>query len=193
MEGFLTSGESQQLLQNVLGREAEFREGTVIEHGATTPVVNERVRRVKTLDDLGRFESLLGDHIKANLSEVMQRLKYPPFPIGHIEIQATASGDGDYFRIHKDSDEESTREITFVYFFHREPQRFSGGELRLFETSLENGRQVPTDRHQTIVPRPNVAVFMPSRHEHEVLPTRVPSRQFADSRFTITGWVHRAQ
>jgi Rps23 Pro-64 3,4-dihydroxylase Tpa1-like proline 4-hydroxylase len=34
-------------------------------------------------------------------------------------------------------------------------------------------------------------VFFPSSTEHEVLRVRVPSRAFADGRFTITGWIHR--
>jgi Rps23 Pro-64 3,4-dihydroxylase Tpa1-like proline 4-hydroxylase len=154
--------------------------------------VNERMRRAKTLDQLGKFEALLNERIKAQLAEVLRRLKYDPFPLGRIELQATASGDGDYFRMHQDSDDQSTREISFVYFFFREPQQFFGGELRVFETSLVDGRPVPTDRQQTLAPRQNVAVFFPSRHEHEVLPTRVPSKSFADNRFTITGWIHRA-
>jgi len=192
LENFLTQVENQELLDYVLGHEAEFSAATIIERGSETPVVNERVRRSKTLDRLERFESILSEQIKAYLVEVLRRLDYAPFPIGRIELQVTAGEDGDYFRMHHDSDEKSTREITFVYFFYREPRRFSGGELRVFETKMVDGRQIQTDQQRTLVPRQNVAVFFPSRHEHEVLPVRVPTKSFADSRFTITGWIHRA-
>jgi len=192
MENFLAQTENQELLDYILSQEQQFKAGTVVEPGGKVPVVNERVRRAKTLDELGKFEALFAKRIKEELAEVLRRLNYQPFPVGRIEIQATASTDGDYFRMHHDNDEEGTREITFVYFFHHEPRRFSGGELRIFETSLVDGRPTPTDRQQTIVPRQNIAAFFPSRHEHEVLPTRVPSKSFADSRFTITGWLHRA-
>jgi Rps23 Pro-64 3,4-dihydroxylase Tpa1-like proline 4-hydroxylase len=153
--------------------------------------VNERVRRSKTLDDLGSSEGLFTTKLKESLEEVLARLGEPGFPVGRIEIQATASGDGDYFRMHQDADEESTRAISFVYFVYREPRRFSGGELRLFETSIVEGKPMPTDRGQTLMPRQNSIVFFPSRHEHEVLPVRVPTKEFADSRFTINGWIHR--
>jgi SM-20-related protein len=34
-------------------------------------------------------------------------------------------------------------------------------------------------------------VVFPSRYLHEVLPVSCPSQTFADSRFTINGWVRR--
>lgn len=32
-------------------------------------------------------------------------------------------------------------------------------------------------------------IFFLSRYMHEVLPVKCPSRNFADSRFTINGWI----
>ncbi|NJP88837.1 hypothetical protein HCN51_05090 [Nonomuraea sp. FMUSA5-5] len=188
---FLTRDEQAQLLEHVLKNVHGFTPGTIIEPGSPTPLVNERVRRGRTLDDLGRFESLFKERIKQQLEEVMARLGHPAFPLGEIELQVTASNDGDYFRMHRDTDGSDTRELTFVYLFSREPRKFAGGELRVFETDVVEGRMVPTDRSQTIMPRANLAVYFPARHEHEVLPVRVPSKQFDDSRFSITGWIHR--
>jgi len=37
----------------------------------------------------------------------------------------------------------------------------------------------------------NSIVFFPSNYLHEVLPTRCPSGEFADSRLTYNGWLHR--
>jgi Rps23 Pro-64 3,4-dihydroxylase Tpa1-like proline 4-hydroxylase len=34
-------------------------------------------------------------------------------------------------------------------------------------------------------------LLFPSTNDHEVLPVRVPTGAFADSRFTINGWIHR--
>jgi Rps23 Pro-64 3,4-dihydroxylase Tpa1-like proline 4-hydroxylase len=187
----LSPQEQQGLLDHVLERRQEFEAATIIERGAGSPSVNEKVRRGLSLDGLGRFEGLITERVMEQLEEVRARLRYPAFPLGRIELQATAGGDGDYFRIHSDSDGEDTRELTFVHFFFAEPRRFSGGELRVFETDQRDGRLIPTDRSQTIVPRGNLAVFFPSRHEHEVLPVRVPSKAFEDSRFSITGWIHR--
>jgi Rps23 Pro-64 3,4-dihydroxylase Tpa1-like proline 4-hydroxylase len=190
LENFLSRAEQKELMELVLGQERAFETSTVVDPGAKEPNVNERVRRSRTLDDLGRFGSLFEDKIKESVAEVLSRLGETGFSMGPIEMQVTASGDGDYFRMHQDADEGSSRQLSFVYFFHGEPRRFSGGELRLFETEMIDGRPVPTDRGQTLVPRQNAIVFFPSRHEHEVLPVRVPSKQFRDSRFTLNGWIH---
>ncbi|MFF0448785.1 2OG-Fe(II) oxygenase [Streptomyces sp. NPDC004609] len=188
---FLTEAERDELLEYVRGREPEFAAASVQRRGTDTPVVDERVRSSLVLDGLGRFESLFADRIREQLQEVRARLNHPVFPLGRIELQVTANGDRDYFGMHRDTDGGDTRELSFVYFFSAEPRRFSGGELRVFETVVEDGRIVPTDRSQTIVPRANLAVFFPSRHDHEVLPIRVPSKAFGDSRFSVTGWIHR--
>ncbi|MDQ0688670.1 Rps23 Pro-64 3,4-dihydroxylase Tpa1-like proline 4-hydroxylase [Streptomyces achromogenes] len=188
---FLTEAEQHELLQYVLGRESEFSAATVQPRGTRSAVVDERIRSSLVLDGLGRFEALLTERIKEQLESVRSRLGHPAFPLGRIELQVTANGDRDYFGMHRDSDGGDTRELTFVYFFSAEPRRFSGGELRVFETIVEDGQVVPTDRSQTIVPRSNLAMFFPSRHDHEVLPIRVPSKAFADSRFSVTGWIHR--
>ncbi|MGW3448810.1 2OG-Fe(II) oxygenase [Streptomyces sp. NPDC001076] len=188
---FLTETERRELLEHVIGAESRFSAATILPHGKGAEVVDERIRRSVTLDGLGRFGDLLAQRVKEQLEAVRSRLDLPAFPLGRIELQATACGDGDYFRLHHDSDGDDTRELTFVYFFFSEPRRFSGGELRIFETKAQDGELIPTDRSQTIVPRGNLAVFFPSRHDHEVLPVRVPSRAFADSRFSITGWIHR--
>jgi 2OG-Fe(II) oxygenase superfamily len=192
LENFLSPGEQKELLDFVIGQERAFEASTVVEPGVETANVNERVRRSKTLDDLGQFGALFEEKIRESIAEVLSRLGEKGFSMGPIEEQATASGDGDYFRMHQDADEGSTRQLSFVYFFHGEPRRFSGGELRIFETEIIDGRPVPTDRGQTLVPRQNAIVFFPSRHEHEVLPVRVPSKQFRDSRFTVNGWIHSA-
>ncbi|MGW4163621.1 2OG-Fe(II) oxygenase [Streptomyces sp. NPDC004788] len=189
---FLTAAEQDDLLRYVLDRESEFKAATVQPRGPGSAVVDERVRSSSVLHDLGGFEELFTERIKEQLEAVRSRLGFPAFPLGPIELQVTANGDRDYFGMHRDSDDGDTRELTFVYFFSTEPRQFSGGELRVFETVVEDGRIVPTDRSQTIVPRANLAVFFPSRHDHEVLPVRVPSKAFADSRFSVTGWIHRA-
>ncbi|MEU2402609.1 2OG-Fe(II) oxygenase [Streptomyces pseudogriseolus] len=188
---FLTKAEHDELLRYAQDRQSDFSPASVRQPGSGRAVVDERVRSTLVLDDLGSFERLLTERIKEHLEVVRSRLNHPAFPLGPIELQLTANGDRDFFGLHRDGDDGDTRELTFVYFLSPEPRRYSGGELRIFETVLESGRPVPTDRSQTIVPRANLAVFFPSRHDHEVLPVRVPSKAFADSRFSVTGWIHR--
>jgi hypothetical protein len=180
-----------QLVDYAVAHAQEFKDSEVFRADSTAPVVDTAQRRSRTLDDLGPFRQEFTERIKEVLAPLLARLKYPAFPLGEIEMQISASGDGDYFRMHRDRDDTDTREISFVYFFHAEPRQFSGGELRIFDNEIVNGKSVPTDRSQLISPRPGMAVFFPSRNEHEVLPVRVPSKEFRNSRFTVNGWIHR--
>lgn len=191
LENFLGDAK-KELLDFAVKHESEFRTSTIIPRGGNTPTVDERLRRSKTLDKLGKFEGLFTDKIKEVLAPVLGRLKQQAFPLGRIELQITASGDGDYFRLHRDADKSDTREIAFVYHFHREPRPFSGGELRIFDTKEIDGEFRATDRSQILSPRQDQIIFFPARNEHELLPVRVPSKAFGDSRFTVNGWIHRA-
>jgi hypothetical protein len=189
LENFL-GGRHDQLVDFARERESQFSKATIVDDG--DPLVDERRRRARTLNDLGDLEGEFTEKLKEVLAPVLRQLRMEPFPLGRIELQMTASGDGDFFRMHRDADESSTRELSFVYFFHREPRRFSGGELRIFDAEQVGGQLVPTDRSQILSPRQDVIVFFPSRSEHELLPVRVPSKAFEESRFTVNGWVHRA-
>lgn len=189
--GATDSAITARLVDYVLSQEQNFKPASIVQPESSTPVVNERIRKASTLDSLGEFEAVFLERLREQLQTALQRLGKSPFPLGRIELQITASNDGDYFRLHRDSDGRDTRELSFVYFFHREPRRFSGGELRIYQTRLISGQLQPADHAQTLSPRQDAIVFFPSLNDHEILPVRVASRAFADSRFTINGWIHR--
>ncbi len=75
---------------------------------------------------------------------------------------------------------------------NQEPKAFSGGELLLYNSKIENNLYVNAESFTKIEPRNNSIVFFLSRCMHEVLPVNCKSKAFADSRFTINGWVRRA-
>jgi Rps23 Pro-64 3,4-dihydroxylase Tpa1-like proline 4-hydroxylase len=143
--------------------------------------------------DLGGYEKAIMDRLPDCLPQVLEKWGHAPLPVSHIEAQATASNHGDFFHCHIDNGAESVaaREITFVYFFHREPKQFSGGELRIYDSRRERDHYVPTANYRTIVPEQNQLVLFASGLSHEITPVDCPSGQFADSRFTVNGWIHR--
>jgi SM-20-related protein len=108
-----------------------------------------------------------------------------------IECQITAHLDGGFYRAHNDSGSATTadRILSYVYYFQTRPSCFFGGELRIYETQSEHGKQVIGRSHYMIPPDDNTIVFFPSHIWHEVLPTYVPSGAFCDSRFTVNGWI----
>jgi len=192
-EEFLAPEELKTLTQYALGREVDFRMSEVISPGVMGTVVDSEHRRSRVLMDLGSHEKVIRDRIEAALPRVLEKLSMEKFPITRFESQLTASNDGDFFRHHFDNAEEeiANRELTYVYFFHREPKAFDGGELRMHDAERRDGSWVTTGNYKAVVPEQNQIVFFPSALLHEITPVVCPSRAFADSRFTVNGWLHR--
>jgi Rps23 Pro-64 3,4-dihydroxylase Tpa1-like proline 4-hydroxylase len=192
LDEFLAPQELEELTRFVIEHEADFRTSEVIAPNAERGVVNYDHRRSRVLMEVGRYENLIQERIKSVLPRVLEQLGIEPFTIAETETQITASNDGDFFHFHSDngSARAKSRYLTFVYFFHHEPRQFEGGELLIHDAHLENGAYV-SEGHQTIVPQQNQIVFFPCELLHEITPVKCPSGAFADSRFTLNGWLRR--
>ena len=188
LDEFLMPDELTGLRDFTLAHAAKFQDSYVIAPGSTEGVINRDHRRSRVLFEVGDHGRLITERIRFYLDRIVRDLHCEPFPVSEVEEQITASNDGDFFGLHADNDEEPLRmrEITFVYFFHREPKPFSGGELRIYTS--DNGDPQAFD---TIVPEQNQLIVFPSGVLHEVLPVHCRSTQFADSRFTLNGWFRR--
>jgi Rps23 Pro-64 3,4-dihydroxylase Tpa1-like proline 4-hydroxylase len=193
LDEFLSPQELEELTRFALAQEAEFRTSEVVAPAADEGIVNYEHRRSRVLMDLGRYEDLMLQRIKSALPQVLRKLGMEEFTVAGAECQITASNDGDFFRFHSDNGSErvASRRLTFVYFFHREPRQFAGGALRIHDARLEDGAYVSEGSYQTIMPRQNQIVFFPCELLHEITPVECSSRAFADSRFTLNGWLHR--
>jgi SM-20-related protein len=193
LDEFLAPAELADLTRFVLDHEADFKTSEVVSPEAGSGIVNYEHRRSRVLMDLAEYQDMMLERIKSTLPHVLDRLGMENFDIADVEVQATASNDGDFFHFHSDNGSErvASRYLTFVYFFHREPRRFEGGELRIHDSHLEEGAYVSDGSYQTIVPQQNQIVFFPCEMLHEITPVNCASQQFADSRFTVNGWLRR--
>jgi SM-20-related protein len=193
LDEFLAAAEVKELLQFTLERESEFQVSEVISPGAAGSTVDYEHRRSLVLMNLGRYHDLLVDRIRSCWPRILQKLEHEAFVDSGVEAQITASNDGDYFRCHSDNgqDETAGRELTFVYFFHRTPKKFSGGELRIYDSRREGADLVRTGNYRAVIPLQNQLVLFDSSLEHEITPIECPCKEFADSRFTVNGWFHR--
>ena len=193
---FLTKSELRGLTRFVLTHEADFTESSVVPDGVPEGANDPSYRKSRVLYELGEYGTLIQDRLLALLPDVLRTFKREAFPISHLDVQITASNDGDFFKVHQDNSmvdplDVSLRELSFVHYFNFEPKAFSGGQLRFYESEdgdVESSEQRPI---RTITPRQNTLVFFPSSHNHEVLPVRCPTRKFRNSRFTVNGWFIR--
>jgi SM-20-related protein len=100
-----------------------------------------------------------------------------------VELLAQAYNDGSVFGRHSDAAAGGPnwkRRVSGVFYLHKEPRRFSGGELAIHDETGE-AHIVQAD-HNSIVIFARDAL-------HEVLPVFCPSKLFEDSRFAINVWV----
>jgi Rps23 Pro-64 3,4-dihydroxylase Tpa1-like proline 4-hydroxylase len=193
LDEFLAPQEMEELVRYTLEHEAEFRNSSVVSPSGDSGTIDFDHRRSRVLMNLGTQEAVFLKPVKAVLPGVLEQLGMDEFPITQTEVQITASNDGDFFRAHCDDAQETiaSRRLTFVYFFHREPAQFEGGELRLHDSVNTGHHPVSAGSLQKIVPQQNQIVFFPCSTLHEITPVQCRSRAFADSRFTVNGWLHR--
>jgi Rps23 Pro-64 3,4-dihydroxylase Tpa1-like proline 4-hydroxylase len=190
---FLAPQEVEELIRFALENEKNFAASEVVSPDEDHGIINYEHRRSQVLMNLGHHEERIFEKIKSVLPQVLRKLGMDDFAVARFEAQITASNDGDFFRFHSDngSDRVASRYLTFVYFFHREPRQFEGGELRIHDARMENGAYVSNGTYRTIAPRQNQIVFFPCNLLHEITPVKCPSGCFADSRFTLNGWLRR--
>src|SRR5712692_4178282 len=193
LEEFLAPDEVKQLMQYTLDHETDFQISEVVSPGVSGGMIDYDHRRSRILMNLDRHHEVIVNRIQACLPRVLAKLGRDVFRPSQVEAQITASNHGDFFRNHSDNLQEDTvsRELTFVYFFHREPKAFRGGDLRIYDSRWQNGQYASAWQHETLVPEQNQIVFFPSSLVHEITPVDCPSQAFADSRFTVNGWFHR--
>jgi SM-20-related protein len=193
LDEFLAPQEMEELIRYTLEHEAQFSTSEVISPSGAPGVTDYSHRRSRVLMELGPHEEVILNRIRGVLPRVLQQLGVQEFPVTQTEVQITASNDGDFFRAHCDDAQEmiASRRMTFVYFFHREPSQFEGGELRLHDSRNSGDQPLSTGSYQAIVPQQNQIVFFPCSTLHEITSVQCRSRAFADSRFTVNGWLHR--
>jgi len=197
LDEFLAPQELEELIHFTLQHESDFSASEVVspsaDGGVVGGVVSYEHRRSCVLMDLAQYQDMMIERVKAALPQVLEKLGMEEFCISAVEAQITASNDGDFFHFHSDngSGPVASRHLTFVYFFHREPRKFEGGELRIHDSRLEAGSYVSAGSYQTVIPQQNQIVLFPCELLHEITPVICASQLFADSRFTLNGWLRR--
>ena len=132
-------------------------------------------------DQFREFEELMKEKLLGRFDEICEQLKIPTFEIDFFEVQLTSHNDGEYFKWHRDNStlETASRTITFVYYFHAIPKKYSGGELIIYDGEKEH----------VVVPQNDMIVVFHSGRKHEVRQVNCPSGRFESGRFTLNGWI----
>lgn len=182
---FLTGEQQETLLSWTLANESRFNLRSVLVDGV------EAVHKNR-LDGVGPLERVLASRLQNEYSDWIRQLRVSPFQLGGLEFRIGAYGDGAHFDFHLDiasgkDAPEGSRMLTGVYYYYREPKKFSGGDLRLFHL----GAAPESDDYVSVPPEQNTLVVFPSWVGHSVTTIHCPGDDFGDSRFALNCWLHR--
>ena len=126
--------------------------------------------------------------LRSVVPEVLARLRMEDGGRYRTELKMRVYPAGGYYWAHRD--DAMNRELSFVYFFHPEPRRFSGGDLLLYDADAETAA-CPFKAFSRIVPLRNSIVFFPSRAWHQVAPVTCDTEDFGSGRFVVNGHLEK--
>jgi len=188
IEGFMGPAMVERLLDLAQEREGDFVPTRV--GNGTDGAVNPAIRSSLLLRDFGGLRAELEARFAAVLDAAVRDLRLSPIRLHSLELELVAHNEGAFYSEHIDtftgqSDIGKDRALSGVYYFHRHPKGFSGGDLRLHAIApAADGMRRFTD----IPPDPDTFVLFPSWAPHEVMKVSCPSGAFPDSRFAVNCW-----
>ena len=143
--------------------------------------VDESRRRGLAIDQVGceELRSLLVPRLRPLLVGIQERLRLSPnapYRFSHIDLAAYPHGN--FGGAHRDASPRPYPRLSLnaVYFFHRQPLTFTGGDLLLYDTDVETGISSRL-AFSRIAPTSNSLVLLPASYWHAV--TQVASRSSA--------------
>lgn len=203
LRGFLGDAEHQDLLDWVLAHAQAFEPATITGKGGARRRIDPLQRIALTAPVPESMKGGLRAPLLDALDPIADRIGYSGPPPTSLELQLAAHGDGAHYRPHLDIPLGKNRQplgaapgedrvLSAVYYFHRAPKGFSGGELRLHRFAADWDREdAEPSSFVDIDPIDNSLVVFPSWAMHEVRQVRCPSSRFEDYRFAINCWFCR--
>jgi len=185
---FLSPAEHRRVLTRVLAMRASFSPARV-GVGADRKVRTEK-RVGLMIENVAdeELESIFVPKVRGMLPEVRKRLRLEAHHHPPLFIHVNAYLDGGCGLPHRDCPifKGYGREgLIFIYFFHRRPKVFSGGDLLLYDTDIEKGcfRRFSFSR---IEPVANSLVIFTGSYMHGIAPVQCGTDEFADGRFSVS-------
>lgn len=189
---FLPSDARDTVFEALIRREHEFapnttagRDGLVLRSFEESAIVTDAIR--------ARFDEFVA---------AFAELGAPVDDVTLCELEdatATASGHGSFHAAHIDNDPFGgvpagvSRRISFTWHAFREPKRFEGGDLRIWdhaEIPSSRGPWTPAATSRIHACVDNTLVVFSSYSLHEVVTVRAHGGEFADRRFAVVTAAH---
>jgi Rps23 Pro-64 3,4-dihydroxylase Tpa1-like proline 4-hydroxylase len=187
IRNFLPQDMHAALLAYVFEHEGEFTGSNVLSN-------DPEYRKSSVLYRFPDYDQMFRTALRAANPQICEAIGVPSFTIDHIECQLTATSDRGYFKPHNDNSAGvGHRKITFVYYFHREPRPYNGGEIRFFDYNPLAPDTGDARHLLELLPVQNSIIFFDASCYHEVRDVLCQTPGFANARFTVNGWICTAK
>ncbi len=181
---FLPPDEHQALLALLLAGREHFGNPGAVGLG----YIVDRARRGLAANDRIVDEVRPGfePRLRRLVANTLPRLGMVDLGEHRFEVQVSVYPAGGFFTPHSDDREvmgiQEARSINCLYYLHRQPKPFSGGDLLLHDGEVAN-------THTRIEPLDNSIVLFPSRCVHEVTLVEGDPADFGAGRFSVNSYV----
>lgn len=188
---FLSTEERNHFWQLAQNNKDRFNDAGI---GLGEKNVIDESKRVTQVLQLNKDDKILFlNHLKPVVLKSLERFKIHNNGIKSIEVKLTAHDEGGFFEIHQDGFEvvgNGHRHLSWIYYFHKTPKRYKGGELVIFDSTCqpEEHRYMPSE-FTRYIPKDNELIIFPSWFHHGVTHVRKQIGDFSASRFAVAGHV----
>lgn len=189
-DDFLCSTDLDRLVGHALDNEGKFVRART--HGPDA-TYDPGMRETLVFHDFTEQRAAFEAFARSNAESLSRDLGLAPFEIAQIELKITNHVDRSFFSTHCDNAEpfeKAGRAITWLLYFGREPVKYSGGDLYIFDTDPETQRYA-SHSFTKIIPKHNRLVAFPSHFQHAVSPMHLPGNAFADGRFAVSSHISK--
>lgn len=190
IDDFLGAQAAARLLDFALARREEFVPSTVYSKDSDQAIRADYRASLSFAGDFGDALAPVAQAFASQREHIGALTGVRAFASEMHDIELVAHCDGHRFGRHIDTvtgdrrrHTDDVRVLSLVYYLHRTPRRFAGGELVMYPLA--------GDEQRVIEPRHDRLVAFPSIAPHEVLPISLPGHDFADARFTLVFWMMR--
>jgi len=191
---------NKKILEEAISLENQFSGGMV---GGGTGKIDNKIR-TNLVCMYDRIYPTQNDRSKSNLlksidiafSDLKLLFTSCPQPIcrfgatNYHESQVSRYGsEGQKYEWHVDSLGHLSRVMTFIYYFNKEPKKFSGGNLQISKSPIYRDKLI--EKNPEIIDlkiENNMAVIFSSNIAHRVLATQSPDK-FDEGRFSVNCWI----
>ncbi len=179
LDNFLNSPEYQQLIETIFPQELAIASSGI---------------QLPTPQSFAPLREVLLHRVQRMFPDVLIQLGMQGFPLREMEAQDIPihAIEGQPISTDANSSETALRVLSFMYFFYQEPRPFTGGELRIYDSQIQNKYLSAAQSYKTIEPRNNSIVFFLASNAYEVLPVHPNSPAFRDRCFRVQGWMRRS-